>query len=80
MGLHYFTGVYILLLPSQKAEGYVLIAVYLFIYSFVCIQPNRMKFSGMIGYYPGNIWLDFGSDRVKGQGQGHEKVKILFLP
>jgi len=28
-----------------------------------------MKFGGMIGYYPG---IDFGIDRVK--GQGHEKV------
>ena len=37
-----------------------------------------MKFGGMIGYDKGTIWLDFGSDRVKGQGQGHEKVKILF--
>jgi len=32
----------------------------------------------MIGYYPGTIWLDFGIDRVK--GQGHEKVNIFFLP
>jgi len=38
-----------------------------------------MKFGGMIGYYPGIIWLDFGIDRVKGQCQGHEKVKIFFL-
>jgi len=30
----------------------------------------------MIGYYPGTIWLDFGLNRVK--GQGHEKVKIFF--
>jgi len=36
-----------------------------------------MKFGGMIGYYPGTIWLDFGINRV--QGQGHEKVKIFFL-
>jgi len=36
-----------------------------------------MKFGGMIGYYPGTIWLDFGIDRVKGQGQGHEKVQIF---
>jgi len=42
------------------------------------IKPNRMKFGGMIGYYPGTIWLDFGIDRVK--GQGHGKVKIFFLP
>ena len=54
---------------------------------FVCyshnsksIELNRSKFGGMIGYYPKTIWLDFGSDRVKGQGQGHEKVKIVFLP
>jgi len=39
-----------------------------------------MKFGGMIGYYPGTIWLDFGIDRVKCQGQGHEKVNIFFLP
>jgi len=37
-----------------------------------------MKFVGMIGYYPRTIWFDFGIDRVK--GQGHEKVKIFFLP
>jgi len=37
-----------------------------------------MKFGGMIDYYPGTILLDFGINRVK--GQGHEKVKIFFLP
>jgi len=48
--------------------------IYLFIYLYACyshntkrIKPNRMKFGGMIGYYPGTIWLDFGIDRVKGQ-------------
>jgi len=35
-----------------------------------------MKFGGMIG--PGTIWLDFEIDRVKDQGQGHEKVNIFF--
>jgi len=45
------------------------------IYLFICmrvpritkknIKPNRMKFGGMIGYYPGTIYLDFGIDRVK---------------
>jgi len=35
-----------------------------------------MKLGGMIGYYPGAIWLDFGINRVK--GQGHEKVKIFL--
>jgi len=44
------------------------------------IKPNRMKFGGMIGYYPGTIWWDFGINRAKGQGQGHGKVKIFFLP
>jgi len=39
-----------------------------------------MKFGGMIDYYPGTIWLDFGIDPVKGHGQGHEKVNIFFLP
>jgi len=34
----------------------------------------------MIGYYPGTIWLDFGINWVKGQGQGHGKVKLFFLP
>jgi len=37
-----------------------------------------MKLGGMIGYYTGTIWFDFGIDRVKGQGQGHEKVNILL--
>jgi len=70
-------------------KGYVLIAVYLFIYLFLylyacsshnskSIKPNLMKFGGMICYYPGIISLDFGIDRVK--GQGHEKFKIFFLP
>jgi len=42
------------------------------------ILESHEKFGGMIGYYPGTICLDFGIDRVK--GQGHEKVKIFFLP
>jgi len=61
--------------------------MYLFIYLYVCyshnsksIKPNPIEFGGMIGYYPGTIWLDFGIDRVKDQGQGHEKVNIFFLP
>jgi len=37
-----------------------------------------MKYGGMIDYYPGTIWLDFGIDRVKGQGLGHEKVNIFL--
>jgi len=44
----------------------------------VKIFLNLMKFGGMIGYYLGTIWLDFGIERVK--GQGHEKVNIFFLP
>jgi len=46
----------------KNAEGYVLIAIYLFIYLYVCyshnlksISTNRMKYGGMIGYYPGTI-------------------------
>ena len=39
------------------------------------IGPNCMKFSGMIFHHPRTNHLDFGSDQVKGQGQGHEKVK-----
>jgi len=72
-------------LRIENAEGYVLITVYLFIYLYACyshnkksFKPNRMKFAGMIAYYPGTIWLDFGIDRVKGQGQGHEKVTIFL--
>jgi len=30
-----------------------------------------MKYGGIIGYYPGTIWLDFGIDWVKGHGHGH---------
>jgi len=37
-----------------------------------------MKFGGIIGYYPGTIWLHFGINRVKCQGQGHEKVKMFL--
>jgi len=31
------------------------------------IKPNRIKFGGMICYYPGTVWSDFGIDQVKGQ-------------
>jgi len=72
---------------GQRQTGFILIAVYLFIYLYASyshnsksIKPNRMQFGGMIGYYPGTIWWDLAIDRVKGKGQGHEKVKILFLP
>jgi len=74
-------------LRIENAYAYVLIAVYLFICMCVCvcylhnsksIKPNRMKFGGIIGYSPGTIWWDFGIDRVKDQGQGHEKVKIFL--
>jgi len=61
--------------------------IYVFIYLYACysynsksIKPNRIKFDRMIGCYPGTICLDFGIDQVKGQGQSHEKVKVLFLP
>jgi len=47
-------------------------------YNSKSIKPNRMKFGGMIGYYPGTIWIYFGIDWFKGQGQGHEKVNIFF--
>ena len=38
---------------------------------------NCMKFSGMICHDPRTNRLDFGSDQVKGkgQGQGHEKIQ-----
>jgi len=55
------------------------------IYLYACyshnsksIKPNRMTFGGMIGYYRGTIWLDFGIDQVK--DQGYEKVNMFFLP
>jgi len=72
-------------LRIENAEGYVLIAVYSFMYLYACyshnsksIKPNRRKFGGVIGYYPGTIWFDFGIDRVKGQGQSYEKVNIFL--
>ena len=53
-----------------------------FVCMYVCYQlfskttrPNCIKFSGMIGHHPRTNQLDFVSDQVKGQGQGHEKVK-----
>ena len=55
----------------------------MFVCLYVCYSnnsestgPNLMKFGGMIGHDPRNNRLDFGSDRVK--GQGHEKVKNVF--
>jgi len=67
-------------LRIENAEAYVLIAVYSFIYLYACYSQNKKSFKpkcgGMIGYYPGTIWLDFGIDRVK--GQGHGKVNIFF--
>jgi len=66
-------------LRIENAEGYVLIAVYSFIYLYACyshntksIKPNRMKFGGMIVHYPGTIWF---WDR---SGQGHEKDNIFL--
>jgi len=60
------------------------IYLYVCVCVFVCysqnsksIKPNRMTFGGMIGYYAGTIWFDFGIDRVK--GQGHEKVPKKWL-
>jgi len=38
-------------------------------YLFICMRfiriTKKVTFGGMIGYYPGTIWLDFGIDRVK---------------
>ena len=52
---------------------------------YVCYQIfskttglNCMKFSGMICHHPRTNRLDFGSDQVKGQGQGHKKVKYYW--
>jgi len=52
------------------------------IYLFICMRVTQKvlnRIAGnlvvMIGYYPGTIWLDFGIDRVKSQGQCHEKVR-----
>jgi len=80
--VQYRPAVHYCYLRIENAEGYVLIAVYLFIYLYGCysqnaksIKPKSMEFGGMIGYYPGTIWLDFGINRVK----GHEKVKIFFF-
>jgi len=74
------------LLPLHWKCGMLCFDRRVFIYLYACsshnsksIKPNRMKSGGMIGYYPGTIWLDFGIHRVKGQDQGHEKVKIFFL-
>jgi len=73
MSLHYY-------LRIENAEDYVLIGIYLFVCvlfaSQIFLNPNRMKFGGMIGYYLGTICFDFGIDRVK--GQGHEKVNIFL--
>ena len=53
---------------------------------YVCYQlfskttgPNCMRFSRMICHHLRTNWLDFGSNQVKGQGPGHEKVKNVFF-
>ena len=58
--------------------------IYLLVCMYVCYQLfskttglNCMKFSGMICHHPRTNRLDFGSDQVK--GQGHDKVKNVFL-
>jgi len=84
-----FRSGYVFITFALKMRKFLfwLLFIYLYVCVFVCvflcyshnsksIKPNRMKFSGMIVYYPGTIWLDFGIDRVK--GQGHEKVNIFF--
>ena len=61
----------------------------MYVCMYVCYQLfskttglNCMKFSGMICHHPRTNRLDFGSDQVKGQGQGqgHEKVSKATLP
>ena len=70
-------------LPSARSSLFI----YLFICLWVCVsinskstEPTFMKFGGMIGHDLRTNRLDFGTDRVKGQGQGHEKVKNDFWP
>ena len=61
--------------------------IYLLVCMYVCYQLfskttglNCMRFSGMICHHPRTNRLDFGSDQVKSQGPGHEKVKNVFVP
>ena len=77
----------LVLLPSQTSfdEGIVLTPVYLFIGKYVCGQhcaktagPICMKFSEMMCSYSRTPGEAFGSNRIKGQGHGHEKVRIVF--
>ena len=63
----------------------IYVFIYLFIGKYVCGQhcakttePICMKFSGMMCTHPRTSGEAFGSNRIKGQGQGHEKVKIVF--
>jgi len=66
-------------LRIENAEGYVLIAVYLFIYLYACysrnkksFKPNRMKFGGMVGFYPGTMitfWDQSGQRSKSRKGQ-----------
>jgi len=61
-------------LRIENAEGYVLIAIYLFIYLYACYSHNTKYKTESHEIW----WDDFGINRVK--GQGHEKVNIFFLP
>ena len=54
---------------------------------YVCMLPTLLKnyrtelheIFRTICHHPRTSQLDFGSDQVKGQGPGHEKVKNIFL-
>jgi len=41
--------------PAGIFIGYVLISVFICSHNKKSFKPNRMKFGGMIGFYPGTI-------------------------
>jgi hypothetical protein len=47
----------------------------LFAFNSKSILQNVVKFGGMIGHDLRNKRLDFGSDRVKGQGQAGQRSR-----
>ena len=54
------------------------VCIYVTNFSRKLLNKNCMKFSEMICHHPRTKRLDFVSDQVKGQGQGHKRPKNYF--
>ena len=73
-------GHWLWLPEPAKAMFWSVCIIYWFVYMYVTNFSQKLldrivwNFQGWFVVIQGP-WLDYGSDQVKGQGQGHEKVK-----